>query len=721
MACGPSGRRYTSPPVSLIVLQGVGLAFGKKELLHGLDLRIGAHDRVGLTGVNGSGKSSLMRLLAGQARPDAGNVRARRGLRIGYLPQDIPPHGGTTVLATVTGSVPGRADIDAELVAAEAEMKRAQDEGADDEAMMAAAEGIADAHERQAHFEEHYSEHEAHQILAGLGFSESDHARDVGELSGGWRMRAHLGALLFQRPELLLLDEPTNHLDLPSVAWFGEFLRRYSHGFVLICHDREFLNEQIDRVVSLEIEGARQYRGNYEQYRRQRAEEEIVLENQAKNLAREREQAERFITRFRAQANKAKAVQSRVKALERMDEVTTFSRREVMRLRFPPSERAGGVVIDVQGLRKAFGSHVVFPGIDLRVQRGEKIGIIGKNGAGKTTLLKMLAGELPADAGTIALGNKVKVGYYAQHHAETLQPSRTVLEEVAAVNTAASQTRVRTLLGSFLFHDEDVDKPIHVLSGGERARVALAKILISPGNVMLMDEPTNHLDLDSSEALAEALTTFDGSLVFVSHNRSFIRTLATRIWDVSDGRVETYPGTLDEYLDRHRDPERARALAEAAKPGRAAAAEAAPGPAGARGGGKPPVKPVDAKGDAKGGRPGPKRSPEPAVVAVVPEVPGESRDQRRARKRDEAQQRAQRAKALGPLERKIKAMEVRIEELEGKQRERNLALADPAVYADAKRRDTLLGEYQRDSAELGELSEAWELAQAELEEARTGL
>ncbi|MCX4241052.1 ABC-F family ATP-binding cassette domain-containing protein [Paraliomyxa miuraensis] len=680
--------------MSLLVLQGVSLAFGKKDLLRELDLRIGAHDRVGLTGVNGSGKSSLMRLMAGMATPDGGEVRARRGLRIGYLPQDIPPHGGTTVLATVTGSVPGRADIDQELRAAEEEMQRASREtdGADgEEALMAAAERLADAHERQAHFEEHYSEHEAHRILAGLGFSDTDHGRDVGELSGGWRMRAHLGALLFQRPELLLLDEPTNHLDLPSVAWFGDFLRRYPHGFVLICHDREFLNEQIDRVVSLEVEGTRQYRGDYESYRKQRAEEEIVLENQAKNLQREREQAERFITRFRAQANKARAVQSRIKALEKMDEVVTFSRREVMRLRFPPTERTGAVVVEVEGLRKAFGDHVVFPGNDLRVQRGEKIGIIGKNGAGKTTLLKMIAGELAADAGAITLGNKVKVGYYAQHHAETLQPGRTVFEEVAAANPRAGATRVRTLLGSFLFHEEDVDKPIDVLSGGERARVALAKILIDPGNVLLMDEPTNHLDLDSSEALAEALTSFDGSLVFVSHNRSFIRTLATRIWDVADGRVETYPGTLDEYLDRHRDPERA-------------AMEAATSAA-----------------------PGPTREPARAVAATTPDaaaassVPVESREQRRARKREEAQRRAEQNRALGPLQQRIKDIEARIEALETRQREHNLALADPALYDDPRRRDALLAEYQRDSTELSELTDAWELAQAELDEARAGL
>ncbi|MCH9680456.1 MAG: ATP-binding cassette domain-containing protein, partial [Deltaproteobacteria bacterium] len=649
--------------MSLLVIDGVSLTFGNKEILRDLDLRVGATDRMGLVGVNGSGKSSLMRLMAGTTKPDSGKVVGRRGLRVGYLPQDIPPHGGTSVLRTVLDSVPGRAGIDAELLAAEAEMKQVQADGNDEAALMAAAERISEAHERQTHFDAHYSEHEAHSILAGLGFAEKDHGRDTGELSGGWRMRAHLAALLFQRPELLLLDEPTNHLDLPSVAWFGDFLRRYPHGFVLICHDREFLNEQVGRVVSLEMEGVRQYRGDYEHYRRQRAEEEIVLANQSKNLEREREQAERFINRFRAQANKAKAVQSRIKALEKMDKVVTFVPREVMRLRFPPCERTGVQVVTVEGLCKAYGDHVVFPGIDLRVQRGEKIGIIGKNGAGKTTLLKMLAGELPPDDGEITLGHKVKVGYYAQHHADTLAAGRTVLEEVAAANPRASVTRVRTLLGSFLFHDEDVDKPIDVLSGGERARVALAKILIDPGNVLLMDEPTNHLDLDSSEALAEALSTFDGSLVFVSHNRSFIRTLATRVWDVADGEVQTYPGTLDEYLDHHREPEAGGNTAETA-PGRGRSRrDADKGKAKAKA--KPETKTkTKAAPPAKAGQARAAKATPVDAGQAESGPDGETREQRRARKRDEARRRSERTRALGPLRDKIKTLEARIELLE---------------------------------------------------------
>ncbi|MBC8071174.1 MAG: ABC-F family ATP-binding cassette domain-containing protein, partial [Deltaproteobacteria bacterium] len=545
--------------MSLVIVESVSLAFGKKTLLDAVDLRIAAGDRIGLIGPNGSGKSSLMRILAGDQKADSGAVRTRKQLRIGYLPQDLDVAGGRTLLASVLEAVPGRAELDEERVRAEAEFAAAEAEG-EEGRIMSAAEWIAEVHGRLASFEQDYSEHQARRILAGLGFTTRDEGRDLGEFSGGWKMRAALAGLLFGRPELLLLDEPTNHLDMPTVSWFGAFLRGYPHALVLISHDREFLDEQIDKVVSLEPEGLRQYKGDYEAYLAQRAEEEIVLANAARNLAREREKTEQFIERFRAQANKAKAVQSRVKALARMDEVQVLQKRETIRFRFPVSERAGGEPLRVRSLSKAYGNHVVLRNVELRVTRGDRIAIIGVNGAGKTTLLKVIANELKADAGTIELGHKVKVGYYAQHHADTLDPRRTVLETVAQGGDH-SATRIRTMLGAFLFHDEDVDKPIGVLSGGERARVALARLLVDPGNFLLMDEPTNHLDLASSEALGEALQTFDGTLIFVSHNRSFVRRLATKIWNVENATVDTYPGTLDEYLDGHRSLEARNASA----------------------------------------------------------------------------------------------------------------------------------------------------------------
>ena len=662
--------------MSLVVFDSLSLGFGQKTIVADLNLRIGASDRIGLIGPNGSGKTSLLRMLAGQQGYDSGSLRFARGVRVGYLAQDLVVEGGQTLANFVVNSVPGRAELDARLAETEAALHEAQagleaavaaggDGEAEQERLMELAERLADVHERVAHFDAHFTEHEALRILAGLGFVASDAGRDLGEFSGGWKMRAVLAALLFQQPDLLLLDEPTNHLDLPSVAWFAAYLKRYQRAFVLVSHDREFLNEQIGRVVSFEPEGVRQFSGNYEGYLKQRAEEEVLLENRAKNLAREREKTEQFIERFRAQATKAAAVQSRVKALEKMEEVKTFTRRQVMRFEFPPCDRAGDVV-----------------------RRGEKIGIIGVNGAGKTTLLRAIAGELPIEAGTISFGNRVKVGYYAQHHADTLRPDRTLFEEVAAEDPAAGQTRVRSILGAFLFSGDDVDKRVRVLSGGERARVALARLIVRPGNVMLMDEPTNHLDLDSSESLAESLKSYDGTLLFVSHNRSFVRKLATRIWDVSGGKVETYPGTLDEYMDscrRRRDGE-----PEAGVKGEKALQAA-----------RPTHVQVAARGKS--------------AAVVVTEAP-KPKDRRR-----EAELRNERNKVLGPLRKKVAEMEARIAGLEAAQKQRSAQLADPATYADDKLRASLLNGYQKDADTLEDLTRRWEIGVAELEQVESEL
>jgi ATP-binding cassette subfamily F protein 3 len=489
-----------------------------------------------------------------------------------------------------------------------------------------------------------------------------------------------LAGLLFQRPDVLMLDEPTNHLDMPSVAWFSDFLKRWNRCFLLISHDREFLNEQISRVVSLEIEGVRSYPGNYEKYLEQRAEEETILAGKARNLARERERLTSFIDRFRAQANKAKAVQSRVKWLEKMETVDTYQKRGVMRFSFPPTSRTVSDVIRVEGLVKAYGDHVVFPGIDLTVRRGEKIGIIGVNGAGKTTLLRMLAGELPHDAGAIRVGNGVEVGYYAQHHADTLDLGATVYEVVQRAAPETPPARVRSILGAFMFSGDDTDKPIKVLSGGEKARVALARLLVAPGNLLLMDEPTNHLDLASSESLAASLGTFDGTLVFVSHNRSLIRTLATKIWNVEDQRVEIYPGTLDEYM--YSMAQRRIAIATAADAPRR---------------------------DARGAVP----------QSAAPEA--RSRDDDKARKRREAEARQKRSVKLGPLEKSVAQLEDRISVLEAEQKARSAELADPTVYDEATRRNKLLSDYQAASDKLEELTARWEAAMAELEAAKSAL
>jgi ATP-binding cassette subfamily F protein 3 len=663
--------------MSLVVLDDVTLFFADRMIFDAVSLRLGHGDRIGLIGPNGSGKTTLLKIIANEQEVDDGAVTRANGVRIGWLPQDLAIAGGRSMIDMILSSVPGRKELDERLAAAEVALEAASKDGSDEETLLDLAADVGELHERIDHFERFFGEHEALAILAGLGFAPGDETRDIGELSGGWKMRGVLAGLLFQRPDVLLLDEPTNHLDLPSVAWFADFLKRWNRCFILISHDREFLNEQIARVVSLELEGVRTYAGNYEKYLEQREEEETILAGKAKNLARERERLTKFIDRFRAQANKARAVQSRIKALEKMESVETYEKRAVMRFSFPPTERTVADVVRIEDLKKAYGEHVVFPGVDLTIRRGEKIGIIGVNGAGKTTLLRMIADEIPHDAGTIKVGSGVNVGYYAQHHAETLDMTATAYEVVLRAAPDSSPNRVRSILGAFMFSGDDVDKPVKVLSGGERARVALARLMIAPGNLLLMDEPTNHLDLASSEALAASLTTFDGTLVFVSHNRSLIRKLATRVWNVEDGKVETYPGTLDEYMYSMAQRRQAVAMAEQ----------------------------------------GVLRDPRGAV----PVAAGKPRDDDKARKRREAEARQKRSAKLGPLEKQVAQLEERIAVLEAEQKTRSAELSDPSVYDDAQRRNKLLSDYQSSADKLEELTARWEKAMADLEAAKAAL
>ncbi|UJR78851.1 ATP-binding cassette domain-containing protein [Sandaracinus amylolyticus] len=670
--------------MSLVVLESATVSFGARSIFEDLSLRVAEGDRIGLIGPNGSGKSTLLRVLSGEQQLDSGSLRRSRGVRVGWLPQDIVVEGGKRLLEFVRSSVPGRNEIEGELAAAEKDYEKAladQREG-NDEVLLDAAARLADLHERIARFDALFSEHEAIKILAGLGFEQKDLQRDVGEFSGGWKMRAVLAALLFQQPDVMLLDEPTNHLDMPSVAWFSEFLQKYSRAFVLISHDREFLNEQARRIVTFEVEGVRQYPGNYEKYLELRAEEETILENKAKNIEREREKTEQFINRFRAQANKAKAVQSRIKALDKMESVETYRKRRAMSFTFPPVGRAGQDVVKIAGLRKAYGDHVVLPDVSLTVYRGDRIGIVGPNGAGKTTLLKMIAGELAPDRGTIELGHNVQPGYYAQHHAETLHPRSTVYDEVSGVNRELGQTRVRSVLGAFLFSGDDVDKPIQVLSGGERARVALARLMVKPGNFLLLDEPTNHLDLASCESLIESLESYDGTMLFVSHNRALVRRLANKIWLVEGGQVLEYPGNLDDYM----------ALSRARISG-----EQTP----------EPVKSAPVKQSAP-------------VVVQVPEAP-RNREDDKARKREEARLREQRSKKIAPLKKKVDEILARIAELEAKQAERNQKLCDPAVAMPDAERFAMLTAMQTDAEKIEELTGRWEHAQEELEAAEKEL
>ena len=655
---------------TLASVNDVSLSLGGDTLFDRLSLQVHQGDHIGLVGPNGSGKSSLFRLLAGKLEPDGGAVKLLPGVRVGFLPQEITSFPNAQVLTFVYDSVPGRPELRAELEQHEARLAELEhDSQSDHDELVAVASSVAELHERIAQLDAQFSEHDAKRILHGLGFTQDDHERLLSELSGGWKMRAVLASLLFQRPELLLLDEPTNHLDMPSVAWFSKFLSSYDQALFLVSHDREFLNEQVNRVVSFEPEGVRTFRGNYERYLLQREEERQLLENRAKNLQKEKEHLEQFVRRFRAKASKAAQVQSRVRKLEKMDTVELHASNREVRFSFPATDRGARTPMRVDDLCKSFGKHRVFEHVTLAVERGDRIAIVGPNGAGKTTLLKILAGEIDASGGRVHLPGRSNVRYFAQHHAEALDLKRTVLEEVAYSSDGTSMEGVRKVLGAMLFGERAIDKRVSVLSGGERARVALAKILVRPGNVLLMDEPTNHLDLQTTEALTDALSTYDGTLLFVSHNRSFIRRLATKLWVVHDGGVENYPGTLDDYIwsCQQRDV--------------TPATEAA-------------IKPVAQK---------------------------RSRQARKEQRRKEAELRAKQNQGVKPLEKRVGELERSIATLEKTIAVHNQELSKPEVYDEPELRDRLLQEARTAQQELNRAFDEWTESNERLEQLRSEL
>jgi ATP-binding cassette subfamily F protein 3 len=666
--------------VSLFAARDLSLAYGPKVVLDRAAFAIGPKDRIGLVGANGTGKSSLMRILAGEVHADSGELVFRRGARAGYLPQDVASLPDLPLVDAVLSTVPGRVALEARLAQAEAALAAATD-AAD---QLELSQALAELHEELDHFDEHFGRHRAERILGGLGFAQDDLSRPARTLSGGWKMRAALAGLLLQDPDLLLLDEPTNHLDVPTLEWFDAFLRASGKALLLVSHDREFLNRQIDRVLSLEPEGLRSYAGDYDDYRRQRAEEEVRLEAQAKRQAAKRAQLEEFIDRFGAKNTKAAQAKSKEKQLERMEDVKLLEHRATLRFRFPEALRSGKEVLRLEGLRKAFGPKVVYSGLDAQVLRGERIGVIGPNGAGKSTLLKLVAGELAPDAGTVKLGHSVVAGYYAQHHFErpehdedpgsvrtfgTLDPDRTVLDTLWDLVPDRGEAYVRGVAGSFLFSGDDVEKKVGVLSGGERARVALAKLLLVPANLLLLDEPTNHLDLDSSEALIEALRGYGGTLLFVSHNRSFVNQLATVIWEVKDGRILPFPGNLDDWWYHQKS----------------LAAQAASN-------GDPAVSPRSAGGEGR----------------------AEGGASEKDRKRAEAEARNARYRLEKPLRDEIARLEARIEALEREEREATAALADPALYADFAKAKPIVERQRAAKAELARLYGEWEAAQEKL-------
>jgi ATP-binding cassette subfamily F protein 3 len=649
---------------SMIQLEDISKGYGGQTLFRDVSWRIGGRERIGLVGPNGAGKTTLCRILAGTEDPDDGRVTRPRGATIGYLPQEVAGgEGEGSVLAEALGGFEDvwRLEREMEDVAAALAAETAHGDASAIEALM---RRYGDLQHRFEGLGGYRLEAQGRAILGGLGFRADEVTRPLAEFSGGWRMRAALARLLLLHPSILLLDEPTNHLDLESLAWLEGFLADYDGAVVVVSHDRYFLNRMVTSIAEISPSGLALYQTDYDGFLIEREARRELAEAQARNQAKRVAEIERFIERFRYQATKARQVQSRVKMLERMERVEIGQGPRRIRFAFPEPPRTGRRVASLSAMSKAYGANVVYAGVGLDVERGERVALVGINGAGKSTLLRILAGVLAFDAGERTLGPHVAVHYYAQHQLDVLDPAATVLEEVEHVAPEAARTRLRTLLGAFLFSGDAVGKKVAVLSGGEKARLALAKMLVRPAALLCLDEPTNHLDLASREVLEDALAEFAGTIVFISHDRYFINRIATRVLEIAGGVLTSYPGNYDDYV----------------------AATTRPATA-------PPA--------------------EPAAVSLRAKETSVPADRRQRLDRG-AKERPRATPAVRALRRRLEEIERQIHALEARLREFAEALSDPELYKDGDRVRTVATERKTAEQQVAWLMREWEELSVEL-------
>jgi len=537
----------------MIQLSGAGKRFGHKLLFENVDWLITNRDHIGLVGGNGTGKSTLMKVLGGMDTFDYGSLVIAKGTSAGYLPQDGLTLSGRSVFAECMS-------VFDDLRAMETELESLMHSMAELDHTSAEYAAVADRYERVEHefrTRDGYSiEAEVGRVLMGLGFMKEDWQRQTDEFSGGWQMRLALAKLLLQKPNLLLLDEPTNHLDLEARNWLEEYLQNYPNAFLLISHDRYFLDVTVDKIAEIWNKRFWFYTGNYDKFLAQKTQRNEQLQAAYKNQRDRIEQLEVFINRFRYQATKAKQVQSRIKELEKIDRIEVPPEEKTIHFTFPQPKASGRIVAEFQGVAKTYpgrngsGPKEVFRDVGFMIEKGDRIALVGVNGAGKSTLIKLLAGTEPLTQGEFKLGHNVQSDYFAQDQYKELDPDERILDDLGAMSPRSTETELRSLLGCFLFSEEDVFKKIGVLSGGERGRYALLRLLLHPANFLLLDEPTNHLDMRAKDVLLEALMKYTGTVVFVSHDRYFIDKLATRVFEVGGGKVEIFPGNYEDYLWR---------------------------------------------------------------------------------------------------------------------------------------------------------------------------
>jgi len=635
----------------------LGMRFGAEEIFDDVSFSISRGDRAALVGVNGAGKTTLIRMISGEIEPTSGELHVSAGTRIAYLPQQM----GSFPRGPLQEAVCREAG---EAERALSRMRRIHsdlEDAGDGESVRGLLEELSEAHDLADSTDAFRLRSNSEKVLFGLGFTASDMEKPLEDFSGGWRMRAQLASLLLSNPDLLLLDEPTNHLDLDARLWLEEYLTRFGGAVWIISHDPGFLDRIVNRVHELEFGSLETYSGNYSFYERTKQEEISRREKQARHQAEQIDRIQKFIKRFKATESKRFQVRSREKMLERMEVIQTHRDPRHMRLRFPDPPRSGEIVARLEGVSKEY-DRTVFSGVDLFINRGERIGIVGRNGQGKSTLSRILAGTERASSGEVRPGSGVEVGFYTQEVDQELDPGLTLLEQLAAVSPNSSETQLRSILGSFLFTGDDVFKSTGVLSGGEKSRLALARILMSPVNFLILDEPTNHLDLFSRKVLCEALESYSGTLVLISHDEQLLSALVDKVYEVEGGRVRLFDGSFEYYLEKRQELAR---------------------------------REFETSERKEGGR-----SP---------------RELERERKRREAEERKDRYARQKEVRRSIERIERKLLHLEEKREELEGMLQDPVVIADSRRLVELQKEHAYISHEIQEHQKEWDRLAGELE------
>ncbi len=667
----------------MIQLSELTKTFGDRTLFDRVTWQIGDGDRVALCGPNGVGKTTLLKMLAGFEEPDSGIVAKPADLTIGYLPQDGLTHRGRTVFEEASSAFQPLLDMKAEMHDIEHKLADASIPQEAHDAMLAR---YAELQDRFRLADGYSMDLRIATVLRGLGFSPDDTERPCETFSGGWQMRIALAKLLLGRPNLLLLDEPTNHLDLDARNWLEEYLGAYPFAVILVSHDRYFLDAVVTRITDVHLRKLTDYVGNYSKYVDQR---DAMLERLRQAKREQDEEVARvkmFIDRFRYQATKAAQVQSRIKLLDKVVPIEVPPERKRIHFRFPDCMKSGRTVLELKHARKAYDRLTVFRDLSLHIERGDRIALVGPNGTGKSTLMRMLSGEEAPDSGTRTLGHQVVMEYFAQDEATRLDPTLTVYETLASGSPNDMVPAIRNILGGFLFSGDDVYKKAAVLSGGERTRLAVARMLLRPSNTLLLDEPTNHLDLDSKDVLLDALEDYGGTLIIVSHDRYFVEKLATKIIEIGHGEGVVYPGTYTEFLWHKERP-----------------AGELPTPKGPPPKARPTPKAQSAKPEAESPKPASPQGP------AGPKGPGLQGD-REARKRQDAERKKQQ-RAADALQKRIADLEGRIAERETKVKDLEAAMSAPGFYDDREASRHVIEQHQTLMWEVGDLMAQWEALQ----------